>query len=1611
MKRIAKILIVSMMLALLVACFVVGSAVSSAAAETRAATRTGHTTGYDYTNTSGQVVWTEDLQEAFELGASNTTIYVNGDETYTFGKDHLHVGHYYKDQSLGVNNNNQGGPFTLDLDGHTLTFVQNNSYNFISLASQKMLTVKNGTIKVGMIGEGIPEVEELAESDEPLEGEIPEGGDPTTPTPATAYPLFRYNWGSAKLTLENVNTYSGGIASIAGKSASAKGCVLNVIGGNHYVTTNAGDQILAVDPDNNYAIGAFLDARNGITANISGAKFYLGENNYFLNDMSYSDATATSLYTITNCEIVASGVDKTIISYSNKLATINFEATKIYGSVNPALGASDKALDIPAITKDEITYFHMTEWVDGATMLGTIDGKIKDVESEVTSLPLLKDDVRNGANGVYVLTDETVTYTLNKSAYVDAVYQIIDANGEHVKYMPYGATLSEAVVATPTNGTLRLVDDAKVVGQQNGTGDRPDKTYLATINKQMTIDLNGFTLAVKQVGSGDRHEQRIGVTTTNPVVVKDGTIICKSTTGNQNYPLFVSEGYNINLTFDNVDTYIGSLVYIWRGPQSVITVNGGTHNVMYRGTGSPSGFIATLDNLTFTANNATFFISNERSKMARLIGAGNNSTESKVGYYGAEFTFNNCNIIAANDVSGNATVGSANAGKIIEYANAYTDIVFNNSRVFGVTTGISNYNDHANNIAIDAGSIRYGYNTKAVSSQLRDDGVVVADRGSFASIDGGYTASFTVGRFTYEDIFSYDYRREDFTVTVAFDTYVDSANVFEVLDVRGNHVKFIGDTYNQDGSIATRATFYNAVNELNGLGAGYTLKLLGDYFIDGRNEGEGEHIDNNNSYFARIKVGMTIDLNGYTLTLLRGTLAGDNAGGQEKIAFEITKDALKQPITFKNGKIFTADRNVTSEVYAIFYVGYNNIVFNLENVDTYSGGLLYSYSASCYVTINGGVHQTYNNMKGAQSNGASMVFRNTFTLTATDAKFYLDNYNRGLFSVNAQKEELAKSMSGVATFNNCDILMYSIHDTGKQPTESIISDYNGSTVTYFNGCRLYGSINPVKRNAFDTDIKDYSVILGTYNGIPTEWATEGALITENLIITEQGYAPKAQTRSETITFKGFTRHESPIPTNWNFKNITYNVKYDMILAEGYTVSWYLYDSAEPYFVSTVLPGETAKVPTTLPSTTDVDNGWYQIVHTGGWSFDMFGTAEELVITEDTKVYPAANVKAWMTSLKYNIKLMGHVGLRIYVPNAIPTGVTIKSITSGSCSKDGYITTMGGVEYNGYGLGSVGCTDIAGNTVVTIVLNVVAADGSVDLTQKVTLSAIKYASQVLENKGGEFDDAVTLMADMLRYSYTVAEYMNYYAKAEPPAKYVAIRNLYNQYSDKCSPINESWFKYDNSLVNATDTLAPYVEWITFEITGYQPRFRVKFKQSAKVVAVKFDIVEGWYAWSKGSETGKNWSSNIASNPNANWGMSYYTADPDDGDTASYYNNYVCDDNWNYDTKTQKPKGKYVHVAAPDNMAVYNIDKLFRITVTYENEDGTTSTASGIYNIREYVNSLAGNTEISETTRTNATNVMYALQAYGRSAANYRFGPAKDESGYVSHGRENGYEIKK
>ena len=159
MKKTGKILSLVFCLALMVCAIVASLVFNTSAADTTTYVRTGETTGYDYVHKdnagrTGTIAMTHttDLEEAFVNALRYTTIYLNGDYTYTFeGSNYINVGYRLKPtagQTQGdVNVNNEGGPFTFDLGGHKLTIIQNNWNNVITLGSVNKLTIINGTLE------------------------------------------------------------------------------------------------------------------------------------------------------------------------------------------------------------------------------------------------------------------------------------------------------------------------------------------------------------------------------------------------------------------------------------------------------------------------------------------------------------------------------------------------------------------------------------------------------------------------------------------------------------------------------------------------------------------------------------------------------------------------------------------------------------------------------------------------------------------------------------------------------------------------------------------------------------------------------------------------------------------------------------------------------------------------------------------------------------------------------------------------------------------------------------------------------------------------------------------------------------------------------------------------------------------------------------------------------------------------------------------------------------------------------------------------------------------------------------------------------------------------
>lgn len=1631
MKRTGKIISLVMSLVLVVCALVAVFAFNASAAETNYV-RSGADTGYDYVHKDNagktgtiQMVNTDDLQEAFANALQNTTIYMNSDMTYEFTStsDYLQVGHRLKPeagQQVGDENiNNWGGPFTFDMGGNTLTFVQKGFRNTINFASSKKFTFKNGTINVGVAGE--------------------EG------TGGSAYPLIRHSWGDASVAFENVNTKSAGLVTISNERGNENN-TLSIKGGTHYVIANAAAGISSLDNEV-LATGAFIDARANLTATISDATIYVEDGNYLINMASSARSSmlnAKGLFAFENCTVIGASAQTNLIMNLNSVGDVSFRDSIVYGSITPSLMASDEAKGYTAATEENVFFGHGVKYSSEATLNVTFEASADQLaENNTVTTPKLPETYNGigqvdiqGLNGIYVITNNTASVVLDRHCYVNNILQILATDGSVKATLPYGTKIGDAIAQMQADETLKLLADINSVGEEDANGN--GKTYIAKITKGITIDLNGFMWTIEQVpGSNGSVEQRVGVQTTQPVIVKNGTLGARTSNSDATaFTFFQSEGTKINMTFENVNTYLATLVFVWRGCDSKITINGGVHQSVFASTGGPSGYIAANDNVDFVANNATFYLSNEYNYAPKLFSASHSSADLSVTKHKEiTFTYNNCDIISTG-IGGtdyNYAGGDLAVDSMIGNASADTEVTFNGCRLFGLMTGDTVYNTSRDG-KLDAGSIKLGHGTKFVNAQLRTDGVVVPTR---LTSDVAFkpmaaeTVTVTFDKLFSRDVFNTRWETQEVSFELVYDTYVEADVAFEVLNADGTHKEYLKDVF-ADGVMTDKYTFYEAVDHINGLGSGYTIKLICNYTTDPKNKEEGVFTDSNSSYYAVFKKGVTVDLNGFELRLIKGTgfVAWANAG-QEKFSIQTS-----ELITFKNGTIKAVDQIKTDRVFPIFS-GDASVNLLIENVDTYCGGLFYSYASKANITVNGGYHQSYTALQGVNGTGW-VTCRNALELTINDAT-YTTNSNVSIAEVNSQSANIAKTAKYNLTFNNCNITMSSA-------STKIISCMNGNTKVYFNGCALYGSLNPVVTTltAYDKDnapIKDRSIIMGIdegregATGKATVWSTAGT-INNSLIFGAKGYGIVDSNASANYTVQIYTNKYTPHKSGWHTTSTTYAATYQKSIVPGHEVNFYLYNSATPIDTIWVAPGYEAFLPET--ELTDVNNGWYKLTYTPGkWSTDPItaeaitaggnkfrNTEASLVINEATSFYPVCEFKPYLTAASYNLALMSHFGVKFYVPTTTPAGITVNSI-GGTAAASVQKATINGTKYYMQQLGTPDATAIYSRvfstTVVFTVSNVLDANGNpIQLTQTVSnMSVYNYAKRVLEAKNVNLTDeelveAQTLMADMLRYSYAVHTYRG--TTTYTDAK--ETNTLLTAHMDKCSAID--YEKFDSILSSTTADYSNLggeegpISAITFDVGADKPRLMIYFKEGAVNKAdaskVKFSIAEGWLI--NGSENnnigGKNWGASTYT-PNTNWDMYYYTSVEGiivrgSGSTASGYT-VVYDFRGGtsavgkkLDTVDANATVTSVYSLRADNMPIYNIDKLLTITVPAAN--GTTYT--GTYDIDSYYiaqKAALAEGKISQESFNKLQDLLFIIKAYSYSAAGYRFGPAHNGEDYV------------
>lgn len=1588
MKKFARILTVAIVVALLAVCFVL----STSAAEEAS-------TGFSYTDIDGNAVsGSTDFGAALENAQRNTTITMLGDTVYEASKEYAEDGSIIPIATLYAYDANKGGPLTVDLGGHTLTVIQHYKTQTIQLQSQNKLTIKNGTIKVLW-------------------------ADSAKQTDDKAFPLFNLAWGNAQLTLENVNTYTSMLAYAPGGQLDVK---LTIEGGTHYSTYGTTDLCGT----------AFVETRTAMIFSASDATFYIGKNSALLNALSYNAVNAgidpESVFDFNNCNIVAETVDTNLVRGSNEYTTVKFVNSRIFGSLgevytsgeNTVIGVTKNNYDVTQpkteIKDAEAGSIHIgpgclyaTEaTVDGVTTQAVfangnsvtdangntvtcpvavvapeVAGYTTDVEETLTldlylppaSRELVYDTDGNLTSYNFATqTKTTVTYTFQKKENVP-VFEYKTSDGASTTYYYGETTLSELLNKAASGSMVKFLYDYELTAHGN--------EVIATITHGVTIDLNGHTLTVNQVRTQDATsgQSKIQINTTEAVTVTSssssrGTIGVKHTDQSSSYPLFMSEsGYGINLTISNVISYSGALVAIFNGDKAQINIDNCINHVIYDTTGfSAKGLVIAFDSNTINVTNTTVYM----NSYGRLLAS--SSRSSSKSYPEQLWNFTNCNIIQ------DAVSSSGAIQPIISYANEHTKIYFNSCNVYGAITPVGSTYDTSSYVVTEFGAAVAGPDDHTVmfdsasylySGAEKTEGVVSTKTGEFITATTAKTAEVTVYLLQGDPVF-YGFEGTETVKTYTLDTTVSPHN-YEITYPDGTTELFEG-TLNAACAKAAEA------------GKGSTVKFLCDVTADGTwNDSE---LDGGIQCIVIIDEGMTLDLDGRTFELLQGNI---DDGGRESIRIK-----TDEAVTIKNGTIYarTINSNASSTVFQCDKSDYN---ITLENMKTYAGKLFYSYSGAGVLNITGGEHHAI--FQGNNAYGSAFIeFHKGTDFNAKDAKFYLDRYcsvANGYYYETSLIDTVAVSGYDTAnakytnfdfTFENCDII-------SKTGNAKIFNYANKATVAAFNNCRIKAQITTPGIHQYSSVTEEMADGAVTF-GLGTVYA---GTYTDGLVVN--AYGTICEQTETTVGIELDTVYNVDVNSTGKYVvgSGTHSFTFTDAIVAGTIVE--VYNPSDNAFSEQVVKvGEAITLPT-IDTATVTANGYVKMQYTGNWLDADGNIVTDLVAVGDTmSLTPEAKLTAYLTEAKYNLKLMGHFGLSVIIPQTPAEGVTVTSVLKGEETLVKRQTQYdGGVAYDTYIVGYPSATYLTQE--FTIVVNMEVTSPEFNAGQPTTvsqtikgLSAINYITTVLTktDENGELVYTAAeraLMANLLRYSDSV---ITYNGSTYPEAQ----KTLYDTYKSLCTTPSDSWKQLliaNGSSTTANTNFEGYVDSITFSIEETKPRIQLSIPYSAAVTAVKFEIPEGYLdTWKNSAEGDVNWGATTVS-PNASYDIYYWSNESDGTHRMVWYRDNVWKvvdsaGNWqNSETVDATYVTKYIAQIRPDNLPLVNVDKTMNITLTTD-----TGNVSGTYSLGTYYKNMKEKYETSNPTLfAEIENFVLYLVAYSQSAAGYRFGPAIDEDGYV------------
>ncbi len=613
-------------------------------------------------------------------------------------------------------------------------------------------------------------------------------------------------------------------------------------------------------------------------------------------------------------------------------------------------------------------------------------------------------------------------------------------SGEEVTVNADQAGLTQALKNVKANTTITLTADAHI--KLTGT-----TAVFASLGNACTLDLGNHTLIVEQTEKTE-HKITVGKSFT----VQNGTLylICTSPDAGSNdsygkngqtYPLF-SLSSGASLTFNNLNTYAGALIYSYSSKGGTVTINGGTHCAVFHNRGTDSAWFNTRSNVNFVANNATFFtdgqtrIASFNSTYAQATQSTNDAGDTVVSLNPYYAEFNNCTLIGYDDTGAAAKLfnkAPSNLTVTFTDCDIYGTLSFESTSGTNTTLSSSDTNLHVKFTGITAENVIFKGKTTYANAQVTA-GHVLASGTVSSTLTYSQSKTITINDVADTGVVNadatkpYDYNPATTakTITLAYDRVAYAGNLSDVF--------LTADTAEGCNFTITVGQDKYYTNDLfdaiAGAPANATVTFNKDYYIVTA------------SNVAIIDKAITIDLNGKTLGVSQS----------DKTAYFLINTTETVTVNGNGGMIVASDnKNISTNSYGGGYPIFRtskaaDLVLN--NVNTCTGAIFYHHGASdgAKLTVNGGEHYGIFITRDTYSRGL-VASRSNTTVVFNDAKIYMTYLNSLAYS--SHSDSSATNKLTTFTYNNCYIVQ-------SGDTHSLVRDINANTYLYFNDSYVYG---------------------------------------------------------------------------------------------------------------------------------------------------------------------------------------------------------------------------------------------------------------------------------------------------------------------------------------------------------------------------------------------------------------------------------------------------------------------------------------------------------------------------------------------------------------------------